>query len=158
MANVSNTTSTTTSTAAVDELAKTVEGALVGVIGTMQKIVTESAAERAADRKKVNEVDEKADLANDKANKNAEELKAIISLLDANTKEIVMLHRNDATREVELKYLKRILNVMIAVVAYMLWWIGHAWSNHARTMHCYNDASIHIICVDEMRVEERVEK
>ena len=127
MANVSNTTSTTTSTAAVDELAKTVEGALVGVIGTMQKIVTESAAERAADRKKVNEVDEKADLANDKANKNAEELKAIISLLDANTKEIVMLHRNDATREVELKYLKRILilNVMIAVVAYM-WWIGKA--------------------------------
>ena len=127
MVNVSNTTSTTTSTAAVDELAKTVEGALVGVIGTMQKIVTESAAERAADREKVIEVDGKADLANDKADKNAEELKAIISLLDANTKEIVMLHRNDATREVELKYFKRILilNVMIAVVAYM-WWIGKA--------------------------------
>ena len=123
MANVSSTTSSTNnSTAAIDALAKTVEGALVGVIGTMQKIVTESAAERAAeraaDRKKVIGVDFKTnleDLANYKVDKNAEEL--------------AMLLRNDATREVELKYLKlelRLLQlVMIAVVAY-LWWIGHA--------------------------------
>ena len=133
MANVSNTNSTTASTAAVGELADVTSEAIVKKSETicegfslMKRNEEHAAAERSTDREKVIEVDGKADLANYKADKNAEELKAIISLLDANTKEIVMLHRNDATREVELKYLKRILNVMIAVVAYMLWWIGHA--------------------------------
>ena len=104
----------------------------------------------------------------DVADKNAKDIKAVISLIvrnadninavnsnvHAHQQDIVVLHRNNATREMEL-LLHRL--VMMAVVAY-LWWIGQAWSGHARTMYCYNDASIHIICVDEMRVEERVEK
>ena len=99
-------TSTVTSTAAIDALTKSVEGAIVGVLGTMQQVVTESAAERAADRKRVNEVDEKADLANRKVDRNTEELKAVHSQVNDNTKEIVVLHRNDAVREVELRQLK----------------------------------------------------
>lgn len=99
-------TSTTTSTPAVEALAKNVDAALAGVIGTIQLVVTESAAERAADRKRVNEVDEKADLANRKVDRNTDELKAVHSQVNDNTKEIVVLHRNDAVREVELRQLK----------------------------------------------------
>ena len=112
-------TSTVTSTATIDALTKSVEGALLGVVGTMQQVVTESAAERAADRKKVKEVDEKADLANYKADKNAEELKAVNSQLHAHQQDIVVLHRNDATRETEWRLLKLtavVFPVVLAVV------------------------------------------
>ena len=140
MSNVSN---TDTDASVIDVLANIVEKRFTQTFSLLEQSVVHSAAERSADRKKVNEVDEKADLANCKADKNAEDLKAVNSKVHAHQQDIIVLHRNDATREVELRLLKL---VMMAVVAY-LWWIGHAWSGHARMMHYYNDASIHIMCV-----------
>ena len=129
MANVSNTTSTTT-TSSIDAIKNSVEEKTSELISLMKN----DKADNAEDLKAViSLIDKNVDV----ADKNAEDIKAVISLIvrdadnikavnsnvHANAKEIVMLRRNNATREMELNLLKL---VMMAVVAYMLWWIGHA--------------------------------
>lgn len=126
------TTNATSDNASLDALTETVTAGFSNVTAEFSNIA-----------EKLERQGEKVDVANYKADKNAEELKAIIPVVHSHTQQLVVLHRNDASREVELRQLKQqasqpklwaVLAAVVGCLLFLLFFLNDGASAFAGVM------------------------
>lgn len=139
---------TPSNSASFDEFAGIVQVAFSNLFPYLDKREALDAADRVAVREKVNKVDEKADVTNYKADKNAEKLKAVIAMVHANKQELVGLQRKDATREAELRKLKHdrdwAIFALVIVFLFLLCCNNDTFTIFAGAMAFVENGSAHV--------------